>query len=177
MKNVRPSFMIIIFSLSERNTGTVEYQIMRSTLGPEDLKASLRLVEKRKNRQHVLPSDVPLEGAEEYWKSLNYNTARQLVPDGEDAKVFRPDQFVLANDAVERFREVSREGRKFSEETEKAHAGLPKIVLGHGVYEEEEGLFFKEPQHTSTYEPSNAATSEDSTDYATPEDILKKHCE
>ena len=120
MKNVRLSFMIIIFSSFERITGTVEYQIMRSTLGPEDLKAGLRLVERRKNRQHVLPSDVPLEGAEEYWKSLNYNTARQLVPDGEDAKVFRPDQFVLANDAVERFREVSREGRKISEEMEKA---------------------------------------------------------
>jgi len=150
---------------------------MRSTLGSEDLKAGLRMVEKRKNRQHVLPSDVPLEGAEEYWKSLNYNTARQLVPDGEDAKVFRPEQFVLANDAVERFREVSREGRKISEEMEKAHAGLPKIVLGHGVYEEEEGLFFKEPEHASTYyEPSNAAGSTDSTGdgNATPEDILKE---
>jgi hypothetical protein len=155
---------------------------MRSTLGSEDLKAGLRMLEKRKNRPYVLPSDVPLESAEEYWKSLNYNTASQLVPDGEDAKVFRPDQFVLANDAVERFREVSREGRKISQETEKAHAGLPKIVLGQGVYEEEEGLFFKEPQHAPT---SDAATSENSTDSAgdgnattiTLEDILKKKCE
>ena len=82
-------FHVYLFFLFERSTGTVEYQIMRSALGPEDLKADLRMVEKRKNRQHVLPSDMPLESAEEYWKSLNYNTARQLVPDGEDAKIFR----------------------------------------------------------------------------------------
>lgn len=157
---------------------------MRSTLGSEDLKAGLRMLEKRKNRPHVLPSDVPLEKAEEFWKTLNYNTASQLVPDGEDAKAFRPDQFVLANDAVERFREVSREGRKLSQEMEKAHAGLPKIVLGHGVYEEQEDLFFKEPQHAPTSEPSEAATSEDSTDSTsdvnattmTLEDRLKKMC-
>jgi hypothetical protein len=143
------------------------------------------MLEKRKNRPHVLPSDVPLEGAEDYWKSLNYNTASQLVPDGEDAKVFRPDQFILANDAVERFREVSREGRKLSQQMEKAHAGLPKIVLGQGVYEEQEDLFFKEPQHAPTSEPSGAATSEDPTASTGDvnatrvklEDYFKKSCE
>jgi len=66
---------------------------------------------------------VPLQEAEAYWKSLNYNTASQLVPDGEDAKVFRPEQFILANDSVEQYRTVSREGRRLSQEMEKAHAG------------------------------------------------------
>ncbi|KIM43393.1 hypothetical protein M413DRAFT_444219 [Hebeloma cylindrosporum] len=161
---------------------TVEFQITRSTLGSEDLQAGLRMLEKRKNRPYVLPSDVPLEEAEEYWRSLNYNTASRLVPDMEDAKAFRPDQFILANDSVERFREVSREGRKFSQEMEKVHAGMPKILLGHGVYEEEEDLFFKEPQHPETSTPSNAATSEETggevnATTATSEECLKKNSE
>jgi len=152
----------VLYDISfERHTGTVEYKIVRSTLGREDLKAGLRMLEKRKNRPFVLPSDVPLEKAEEYWKSLNYNTASQLVPDSEDAKVFRPDQFILANNAVERFREVSREGRKLSQEMEKAQAGLPKIVLGHGVYGEEEALFFKAPQHTSPPMPRSDKNAKD----------------
>jgi hypothetical protein len=110
---------------------------------------------------------VPLREAEVYWKSLNYNTASQLVPDGEDAKVFRPEQFVLANDSIEQYRMVSREGRRLSQEMEKAHAGLPKIMLDHGVYEEEEDLFFKDPQRLPAFEPASAFAGEDSTSDST----------
>jgi len=106
---------------------------------------------------------VPLEEAEAYWKSLNYNTASQLVPDGEDAKVFRPEQFVLANDSVEQYRMVSREGRRVSQEMEKVHAGLPKIMLDHGVYEEEEDLFFKDAEDAPAFEAASASAAADPT--------------
>jgi hypothetical protein len=142
---------------------------MRSSLASEDLRNGLRILEKRKSRPHILPSDVSLQEAEAYWKSLNYNTARRLVPDGEDAKVFRPEKFVLANESVEQYRMVSREGRRLSQEMEKARAGLPKIMLDHGVYEEGEDLFFKEPEHAPGFEAATASAAADPTTDPTDE--------
>ena len=119
----------------------MEYKIFKAALPHEVLMHRLQTTEARKTRQLVLPSTVSLKDAQAYWESLSYNPKLAL-----NTKEFKPSNFIVAGPNIEEFREVSREGRLLYKELQRRQEGKPKIVLGQGVYEEEESLFFKEPR-------------------------------
>ena len=118
----------------------MEYKIFKAALPHEVLMHRLQTTEARKTRQLVLPSTVSLQDAQAYWESLSYNPKLAI-----DTKEFKLSNFIVAGPNIEEFREVSREGRLLYKELQRRQEGKPKIVLGQGVYEEEESLFFKEP--------------------------------
>ncbi|KDR82737.1 hypothetical protein GALMADRAFT_845001 [Galerina marginata CBS 339.88] len=111
----------------------INYQIYRVKLSEDEIRSDYKMFLQHKKRTLVLPSDIPLEKAEEFWASLNFGNK---LPEGQ-AKLFRPEAFSLATSSVEKYRELAREGRLFSSQLEASLAGRAKVVLGHGVYEEE----------------------------------------
>ena len=62
-----------------------------------------------------------------FWESLNFSNKLDKT---ERAKVFRPESFTLATALVEKYRQLSRQGRLASQQMEEEAAGRPKIVLG-----------------------------------------------
>lgn len=91
----------------------------------------------RKKRTLALPSSVALHEAEKYWDSLVFHQreGKEDVPKA----VFRPEAFTTQLSlVVEKYRELSREGRLHTEKMAREEAGRPKIVLGEGVYVPEE---------------------------------------
>ncbi|KAF8964217.1 mitochondrial protein Pet127-domain-containing protein [Flammula alnicola] len=152
---------------------TMKYSISEVVLPKDIIKNNLKSLEQRKSRTLVLPTSVALDDAKEYWEKLNYSN--QLIA-AEDLKEFRPEAFTIATAQVQRYRDLAREGRALYKELERRQAGKPKIVLGQGVYEEEESLFFKDPhsesemdqelepstprQEQESYAPSEPASAE-----------------
>ncbi|KAF4617875.1 hypothetical protein D9613_006069 [Agrocybe pediades] len=122
---------------------TVEYRVARVTIPEWEIRADYKFFMQRKKRSLILPSDVTLEQAEEYWTNLTYSNK---IPE-EKAKLFRPEAFAVAGAAIEKYREISRKGRLLAQEMEQRLAGQPKILLGHGIYEEKESLYLKDPVH------------------------------
>ena len=93
-------------------------------------------MEVRKRRILVLPSSVStMDEGRRFWESLNFANSLDRA---ESAKVFRPEKFTLATALVEKYRQLSRQGRLISQQMEEEEAGRPKIVLGRGLYEEDE---------------------------------------
>lgn len=91
-------------------------------------------MEFRKKRLLVLPSSVStMDEAKAFWENLSFSKTF----DEETSKEFRPDSFTLATTAVEKYRELSRQGRLLSRRMEEEEAARPKVVLGHGESEEE----------------------------------------
>lgn len=91
----------------------------------------------RKKRTLVLPSSVTSEDAEKYWENLVFHQ-REGEEDVPKA-AFRPEGFTsVLSVPVEKYRELSREGRLYTEKLAREEAGRPKIVLGVGVYTPEE---------------------------------------
>lgn len=87
----------------------------------------------RKKRTMTLPSSVSPEEAEKYWDSIVFHRREG----GEDVPKapFRPEGFTTQlTPNVERYRELSREGRLHTEQMAREEAGRPKMVLGEGVY-------------------------------------------
>lgn len=119
----------------------MEYKICKAALPLDVLMHRLQTTEARKVRPFVLPSTVALQDAKAYWENLSYNPKLAL-----NTKEFKLSNFTVADPHIEKFREVSREGRLLYKELQRRQEGKPKIVLGQGVYEEEESLFFKEPR-------------------------------
>ncbi|KAF8158335.1 mitochondrial protein Pet127-domain-containing protein [Crassisporium funariophilum] len=117
---------------STSNTWTTKYKIAISTLARKDILSDLKKTMARKRRSLVLPSSVSLEEAKEFWENLNFN---KRMPDNMEGKKYSPEAFSLATGSIERYREMARKGRLFSEELAKADAGKPKIVYGEGSYE------------------------------------------
>lgn len=76
-----------------------------------------------------------------------------------DAKLqpFNPDSFSLAQESVERYRRLAREGRLETRKKEDLLAGRPKILYGHGVYEPEDSPFFQKPSEQETSEQVDEA--------------------
>jgi len=139
----------------------MEYKIYKAALPKEVIMYRLQTAETRKTRLFVLPSSVALEDAQKYWEGLSYNPKLAL-----NTKEFKLSNFTIADPGIEKFREVSREGRLLYNELQRLQQGKPKIVLGHGVYEEEESLFFKEPRSEAA---SLSQILEAKTDEAAPE--------
>lgn len=81
----------------------------------------------RKKRTLVLPSSVPLNEAEKYWESLVFHDHGRVV---DGPRVFRPEGFTTVSTSVEKYRELSRAGRLYSERMAREEEGRPKIVLG-----------------------------------------------
>jgi hypothetical protein len=93
-------------------------------------------MEIRKKRVLVLPSNIStMDEGRRFWESLNFS---RNLDKAESAKVFRPESFTLATALVEKYRQLSRQGRLLSQQIEEEEAGRPKIVLGRGLYEEDE---------------------------------------
>ena len=91
----------------------------------------------RKKRTMILPSSVPPEEAEKYWDNLVFH--RREVKEDVPKAAFRPEGFTTQlTPSVEKYRELSREGRLHTEQMAREEAGLPKIVLGDGDYVPEE---------------------------------------
>ena len=91
----------------------------------------------RKKRILVLPSNVPLEDAEKYWDNLVFH--RKGDEKDVPKAAFRPESFTTQLTLkVEKYRELSREGRLHTETMAREEAGRPKFVLGEGVYVPEE---------------------------------------
>lgn len=84
----------------------------------------------------VLPSNVTtMDEGKRFWESLNFSSKLEKA---ESAKAFRPESFTLATALVEKYRRLSRQGRLMSQNMDEEEAGRPKIVLGRGLYEEDE---------------------------------------
>jgi len=115
--------------------GKVKYTIGKPLISEEDIRRDLKYLEARKKRILTLPSYVSIDDAETYWRSLNYNPSvdRVVIP-----KVFSIDAFGTPNSSVESYRQMSREGRKLTEQLEAEEKGKPKLVVGEGVYVEDE---------------------------------------
>jgi hypothetical protein len=93
-------------------------------------------LEVKKKRVFVLPSNIStMDEGRKFWESLNFSNK---LDKAESAKVFRPESFTLATALVEKYRQLSRQGRVLSQQMEQAEAGRPKIVLGRGLYEADE---------------------------------------
>lgn len=103
------------------------YEITQSTLPQEVIHAKFEKLEGRKKRSHVLPSSVSLDEAQEYWDSILFHKR-----DDDEGPTVKPsaDDFTLANTAIERYRQLSRNGRLYSQKLEKLYTGKPKVVLG-----------------------------------------------
>ena len=85
----------------------------------------------------TLPSNVTPEEAEKYWDELVFHRrgGEEKVPKAP----FRPESFTTQLTLnVEKYRELSREGRLHTERMTREEAGRPKLVLGEGVYFPEE---------------------------------------
>ncbi|KAF9481176.1 Pet127-domain-containing protein [Pholiota conissans] len=127
---------------STNDEWSMSYSIAKAVLPVEVVRHNLAALEKRKSRTLVLPASVSMEEAKEYWENLSFNPKLKAV-----TKDFNLMNFALADSGIQKFRNVSKEGRMLYEELQRRQEGKPKIVLGQGVYEEEESLFFKEPEH------------------------------
>lgn len=71
----------------------------------------------------------------------------------EKLKIAKPPselRFSSPSAAVQRYREMSRQGRREYEKMKEAEKGMPKILLGHGVYTGEKGLGNEGPSVTQT---------------------------
>ena len=91
----------------------------------------------RKKRTLALPSCVELDNAEKFWENLVFHQ-REGEDDAPKA-AFRPESFTKQLTlAVEKYRELAREGRLHTEKMAREEAGRPKIVFGKGVYVPEE---------------------------------------
>jgi len=131
--------------------GKVIYKISRVSLSDFEIRTDYKHFMQRKKRSLVLPSGVSLEDAEKFWASLNFGNKTP-----EEVKLFRPESFTLANAAIERYRELAREGRALTEKMETEVAGQPKIVLGEGVYKGDE-LYAEERESDPTSEEEKSA--------------------
>ncbi|KAF9527551.1 mitochondrial protein Pet127-domain-containing protein [Crepidotus variabilis] len=131
---------------------TVSYQIGRPAISDQDARRDHNGLEARKKRLLILPSYISnMEEGEAFWENLKFSSAREgQVDSSETAKpsvAFQPDSFSLGSNAVERYREMSRQGRACMQQLEVKEAGKPKVVLGlDGVYEEDKewAEFWKE---------------------------------
>ena len=131
--HIFPSFELLLMC---GKTGTVTYQIGRPALSEEDIRRDYNGLEARKKRVLVLPSSVStMDEGRRFWESLNFSSN---LDKAESAKAFRPESFTLATALVEKYRELSRQGRLLSQQIDEEEAGRPKIVLGRGLYEEDE---------------------------------------
>lgn len=84
-------------------------------------------MEVRKKRVWCLPSNVStMDEGRRFWESLNFSNN---LDKRESAKMFRPESFTLATALVEKYRQLSRQGRLASQQMEEETAGRPKIVL------------------------------------------------
>jgi len=116
-------------------TGTISYQIGRPVVTEEEIRRDYAALEARKKRVLVLPSNIStMDEGRRFWESLNFSSN---LDKAESAKAFRPESFTLATALVEKYRELSRQGRLVSQQMDEEEAGRPKIVLGRGLYEED----------------------------------------
>ena len=150
--------MLCILSASVANVhaGKITYNISRVALSDLEIRSDYKEFMQRKKRSLVLPSGVSLEDAEKFWNSLNFGNTTP-----EEAKMFRPESFALANSAIEKYRELARVGRAISQKMDEDLAGRPKIVLGMGVYEGEE-LYPETEERESDSAPDEDKTNSSS---------------
>lgn len=117
-------------------TGTISYNVGISSQPDGEIRSDYRHVMGRKKRTLVLPSSVSFNEAEKYWENLVFHRRAGEMEDMR--RVFRPEGFTTVTASVEKYRELAREGRLFSEKLAREEAGRPKTVLGEGVYVPEE---------------------------------------
>jgi len=115
---------------------TMVYNIGISSQPDAEIRSDYTQTMGRKKRTLVLPSSVPSHEAEKFWESLVFHQRANELKD--EPRVFRPEGFTTVTASVEKYRELARAGRLFSEELARKEAGRPKIVLGEGVYVPEE---------------------------------------
>src|SRR5260221_1162451 len=97
-------------------TGTISYQIGRPVATEEEIRRGYTALEARKKRVLVLPSNVStMDEGRRFWQSLNFSSS---LDKAESAKAFRPESFTLATALVEKYRELSRQGRLQSQQME-----------------------------------------------------------
>lgn len=117
--------------------GTVKYSIGLSTQPDSEIYADYECTISRKKRTLALPSSVKLSQAKNFWKSLVFHHRKD--EEAAPKTSFQSEYFTTQlTQAVEKYRELSREGRLQTEKMAREEAGRPKIVLGSGVYVPEE---------------------------------------
>jgi len=118
---------------STDNNWTIKYNIGISYQSDGAIYSDYEQVMARKKRTLTLPSSVSPEQAEKYWDNLVFH--RRGDEENVPKAPFRPESFTTQlTPNVERYRELSREGRLHTEQMAREEAGQPKIVLGEGVY-------------------------------------------
>jgi hypothetical protein len=137
----------------------MKYSIAKAVLPDDVVRHNLSSAQQRKHRTLTLPSNVTMDKAREYWENLSYNPKLKAV-----TKEFKSSHFCMADPTIQRYRDISNEGRVWYEERQKQMAGKPKIVLGQGVYEEDESLLSlqeskQEPQQESQQAQVQAESS------------------
>lgn len=115
----------------------MKYNIGISYQPDSEIYADYEQVMTRKKRTMILPSSVSPEQAEKYWDNLVFH--RRGDEEDVPKAAFRPENFTTQLTLnVEKYRELSREGRVHTEQMAREEAGRPKMVLGEGVYVPEE---------------------------------------
>ena len=116
-----------------RTKGTIKYNIGISTQPDSEIYSDYGLVMARKKRTLALPTSVAPKEAERFWENLVFY--QREGEEGMPKVAFQPEAFTTQLSlAVEKYRELSREGRLHTERMAREEAGRPKIVLGEGVY-------------------------------------------
>jgi hypothetical protein len=147
------------YMANHTSLGTMKYSIAKAVLPDDVVRHNLSSAQQRKHRTLTLPSNVTMDKAREYWENLSYNPKLKAV-----TKEFKSSHFCMADPTIQRYRDISNEGRVWYEERQKQMAGKPKIVLGQGVYEEDESLLSlqeskQEPQQESQQAQVQAESS------------------
>lgn len=125
VNNFTPLVLCCLLNL-HNPLGTVHYTITR--LHGDESRSRERFFEakERQFRAYLLPSGVPLEKIEEFWKALNFGGKSKEEMD----KLIMPsaDNFEDAYEMVEELRSLARAGKRESDRQAKAEAGKEKVV-------------------------------------------------
>ncbi|KAJ7288412.1 mitochondrial protein Pet127-domain-containing protein [Mycena rebaudengoi] len=111
---------------------TLHWSLSHLSDNQEEIRRNLEKCKDRKFRAYSIPSGVSYEQLPAYWHGLNFGgeDGALLVDALDDSRPFDYSKFRPPSATVERYRELARQGREFSEMMEQMEAGRKKVVLG-----------------------------------------------
>lgn len=115
--------------VSAMPTGTIHWAVTHLASSELDSRSRLGECKERQYRSYLLPSGVPLQDVENFWKSLNFSGPKS--PE-ELAALAVPtqDNFQYPYAMIKMLRRLAREGRDDTERMRQAELGKRKVVLG-----------------------------------------------
>lgn len=132
-------------------TGTIHWTITHLSGHEDDARERMRASKERQYRAYLLPSGVPLEEVENFWKSLNFSgkSSEEMTSIAVPAQ----ENFEHAPSMIRFLRRLAREGREHTEKMKIEEAGRRKVVLG--MVEELSDAEMKELMVTTSHDAAS----------------------